>query len=316
MSPKTMRSLSKRGFSLRLSLRTSLPRIVCALFAAVAVLAGGCGHTRQKKIVVGSKFFTEQVLLAELLAQHIEARTGIPVERKTNLGGTLLVHKAMLAGELDLYVEYTGTALTAVLSETPSSSGSSVYDRVKNEYAERFGLEVGEPLGFENTFAMVIRGEDANKLGLRKLSDIAGVTPKWRAGVGYEFLERPDGFPGLCGRYGLRFKEKPRVMDLGLIYRALVDHQVDIVAGNSTDGLIGALGLAALEDDAHYFPPYDAVPITRKATLERFPELRTALAELAGKISAADMRRMNYAVDGLHQEPAAVVLEFRRAKGL
>jgi len=296
-------------------MRTSLPRFVSALLIAAALMSG-CKPVHQRRIIVGSKFFTEQVLLAELLAQHIETRTGIPVERKTNLGGTLLLHKALLAGELDLYVEYTGTALTAVLNERPGSGAGGVYERVKKEYAERFGMEVGEPLGFENTFAMVIRGDDAKKLNLHKLSDIAGVAPKWQAGVGYEFLERPDGFPGLCDRYGLRFREKPRVMDLGLIYRALVDHQVDIAAGNSTDGLIEALNLVALQDDAHYFPPYDAVPITRKATLERFPELRAALADLAGKVSAADMRRMNYAVDGLHQEPAAVVREFRKAKGL
>jgi len=277
---------------------------------------GGCSQQRPGKIVVGSKFFTEQVVLAELLAQHIEARTGIPMERKTNLGGTLLVQKAMLAGGLDLYVEYTGTALTAVLNEKPQGDSKNVYESVKKEYAERFGLEVTEPLGFENTFAMVIRGEDAKKFNLNKLSDITALAPKWRAGVGYEFLERPDGFTGLCDGYGLKFGEKPRVMDLGLIYRALKDHQVDVVAGNSTDGLISALGLVALEDDRHYFPPYDAVPIVRKATLERFPALRGALAELAGKVSAADIRQMNYAVDGLHREPAAVVSEFRKAKGL
>jgi osmoprotectant transport system substrate-binding protein len=238
------------------------------------------------------------------------------VERKTNLGGTLLVQKAMLAGGLDLYVEYTGTALTAVLNETPQGDSKSVYERVKKEYAERFALEVTEPLGFENTFAMVIRGEDAKKFNLQKLSDITPLAPKWRAGVGYEFLERPDGFTGLCERYNLKFGEKPRVMDLGLIYRALVDHQVDVVAGNSTDGLISALGLVALEDDRHYFPPYDAVPVVRKVTLERFPTLRGALAELAGKVSASDIRQMNYAVDGLHREPAAVVRELRKAKGL
>ena len=284
--------------------------------AIVLMALSGCGQKQQKKIVVGSKFFTEQVVLAELLAQHIEARTGIPVERKTNLGGTLLVQKAMLAGGLDLYVEYTGTALTAVLNEAPNWDSKSVYERVRKEYAERFGFEVTEPLGFENTFAMVIRGEDAKKFGLQKLSDITGLAPKWRAGVGYEFLERPDGLTGLCERYGLKFGEKPRVMDLGLIYRALADHQVDVVAGNSTDGLISALGLVALEDDRHYFPPYDAAPIARKATLERFPALRGALADLAGKVSATDIRQMNYAVDGLHREPAAVVSEFRKAKGL
>src|ERR1700757_320923 len=274
---------------------------------SIAGVLSSCHKAPERKIIIGSKFFTEQVILAELLAQHIESRTGIPVERKTNLGGTLLVHKALLAGELDLYVEYTGTALTSVLNETPSGDSKSVYERVKKEYAERFGLEVTEPLGFENTFAMVVRGEDAKKYNLQKLSDIAALAPKWRAGVGYEFLERPDGFPGLCDRYNLKFGEKPRVMDLGLIYRALADHQVDVVAGNSTDGLIGALGLGALEDDRHYFPPYDAVPVVRKAALERFPALGGALAELAGKVSAVDVRQMNYAVDGLHREPAAVV---------
>jgi osmoprotectant transport system substrate-binding protein len=297
-------------------MHTSLPRPLSVWLAIALMLLCGCGQKRPDKIIVGSKFFTEQVVLAELLAQHIEARTGIPVERKTNLGGTLLVQKAMLAGDLDLYVEYTGTALTAVLNETPQGDSKSVCERVKKEYAERFGLEVTEPLGFENTFAMVIRGEDAKKFNLLKLSDITALAPKWRAGVGYEFLERPDGFNGLCERYNLKFGEKPRVMDLGLIYRALVDHQVDVVAGNSTDGLISALGLVALEDDRHYFPPYDAVPVVRKAALERFPTLRGALEELAGKVSASDIRQMNYAVDGSHREPSAVVREFRKAKGL
>ena len=275
-----------------------------------------CSKVPQSKITIGSKFFTEQVVLAELLAQHIEARTGIPVVRKTNLGGTLLVHKALLAGELDLYVEYTGTALTAVLNESPRGDSSAVYNRVKQLYADRFHLEVTEPLGFENTFAMVIRGDDAQKLHVQKISDIAPLAPKWRAGVGYEFLERPDGFPGLTQSYGLHFGESPRVMDLGLIYRALVDHQVDIVAGNSTDGLIDALGLVALADDRHYFPPYDAVPIVRQSTLVRFPQLRAALADLAGKLSAADIRRLNYAVDAQHQDAAAVVQQFRSSKGL
>ncbi len=275
-----------------------------------------CRQPPQSKITIGSKFFTEQVVLAELLAQHIEARTGIPVIRKTNLGGTLLVHKALLAGELDLYVEYTGTALTAVLNESPRGDSNTVYNRVKQLYADRFHLEVTEPLGFENTFAMVIRGDDAEKLHLQKISDIAPFAPKWRAGVGYEFLERPDGFPGLTKNYDLHFGGSPKVMDLGLIYRVLVDHQVDIVAGNSTDGLIDALGLVALADDHHYFPPYDAVPIVRQSTLARFPQLRAALADLAGKLSAADIRRLNYAVDAQHQDAAAVVQQFRSSKGL
>lgn len=283
---------------------------------SIACVLSSCHKAPERKITIGSKFFTEQVLLAELLAQHIEARTGIPVERKTNLGGTLLVHKALLAGELDLYVEYTGTALTAVLNETPSGDSSAVYARVKSLYAERFLLEVTEPLGFENTFAVVIRGDDAQRFHLRTMSDLVPIAPKWRVGVGYEFLERPDGFRGWSERYGVHFADKPRVMDLGLIYRALVDHQVDIVAGNSTDGLIESLGLVALQDDKHYFPPYDAVPIVRQSTLARFPQLRGALAELAGTISASDIRRLNYAVEGQLRDPAEVVRQFRVSHGL
>ena len=283
---------------------------------SIACVLSSCHKAPERKITIGSKFFTEQVLLAELLAQHIEARTGIPVERKTNLGGTLLVHKALLAGELDLYVEYTGTALTAVLNETPSGDSSAVYARVKSLYAERFLLEVTEPLGFENTFAVVIRGDDAQRFHLRTMSDLVPIAPKWRVGVGYEFLERPDGFRGWSERYGVHFADKPRVMDLGLIYRALVDHQVDLVAGNSTDGLIESLGLVALQDDKHYFPPYDAVPIVRQSTLARFPQLRGALAELAGTISASDIRRLNYAVEGQLRDPAEVVRQFRVSHGL
>ncbi len=296
-----------------------------ALLLLVAFCFSACHKAPQSKITIGSKFFTEQVILAELLAQHIEARTGIPVIRKTNLGGSLLVHKALLAGELDLYVEYTGTALTAVLNESPNSYSQgvaqndyskAVYDRVKQQYSDRFHLEVTEPLGFENTFAMVIRGDDAKNLHLQKISDIAALAPKWRAGVGYEFLERPDGFHGWSDRYNLHFAESPKVMDLGLIYRALVEHQVDIVAGNSTDGLIDSLGLVALEDDRHYFPPYDAVPIVRQSTLAQFPHLRAALADLAGKLSAADIRRLNYAVDAQHQDAPAIVRAFRQSRGL
>jgi osmoprotectant transport system substrate-binding protein len=268
------------------------------------------------QIVIGSKFFTEQVVLAELLAQHIEARTGVHVERKTNLGGTLLVHKAMQAGQVDLYVEYTGTALNAVLNESPTGDSSAVYQRVTQLYGQRFNFEVTEPLGFENTFAMVIRGEDAQRLHLHRMSDLVAVAPEWRIGVGFEFLERSDGFRGWSERYGLHFPQQPSVMDLGLIYRALQDHKVDIVAGNSTDGVIDSLHLVILEDDRHYFPPYDAAPIVRRATLEKFPQLRGTLAELGGKISGSDMRHLNYLVDGEQRDVAAVVREYRQSHNL
>jgi osmoprotectant transport system substrate-binding protein len=290
-------------------------RRVLLPFLSLFYLVSAC-HSPKPHITIGSKFFTEQVILAELLAQHIEARTGIPVERKTNLGGTLLVHKALLSGDLDLYVEYTGTALTAVLNESPLFESTSVYNRIKRGYADRFQLEVTEPLGFENTFAMVIRGDDAQTLHLQKLSDLIRIAPKWRAAVGYEFLERPDGYPGLIKSYDLHFVEVPKVMDLGLLYRALIAHQADIVAGNSTDGLIDSLHLVALEDDHHYFPPYDAVPIVRLKTLEKFPQLRSALADLAGKLTAPDIRHLNAQVDADQRDVAAVVRAFRQSKGL
>jgi osmoprotectant transport system substrate-binding protein len=290
-------------------------RALLLLIAGLLFLTAAC-RSRPPHVVVGSKFFTEQVILAELLAQHIEAHTGVRVERRSNLGSTQICHQALLAGRIDIYVEYTGTALTAVLGENPSGDSKAVYERVRQAYAERFGLVVAEPLGYENTFAMVVRGEDARRDHLHAISDIAPLAPRWRIGVGYEFLERPDGYRGWSERYGLRFAEPPRVMDLGLIYRALKEKQVDIVAGNSTDGLIDALGLVALEDDRHYFPPYDAVPIARREALEKFPKSRAALAGLAGKITAAEMRRLNYAVDGEHQDVADVVRSFRQSKGL
>jgi osmoprotectant transport system substrate-binding protein len=282
----------------------------------LSLLSLSACRSSQPKITIGSKFFTEQVILAELLAQHIEARTSIHVERKTNLGGTLLCQKALQAGQLDLYVEYTGTALTAILNQTPTGDSNSVYQRVKQAYAERFNFEVTEPLGFENTFAMVVRGEDAQQFHLSNISDIVQLAPRWRAGVGYEFLERPDGFRGWTERYGLRFAAQPSVMDLGLIYRALVDKKVDIVAGNSTDGLIDTLHLVALADDRHYFPPYDAVPIVRRDTLAKFPQLRGVLADLAGKISADEMRHLNAEVDAAQHDVTAVVRAFRASKGL
>jgi osmoprotectant transport system substrate-binding protein len=292
--------------------------LLCFLYllSVLSLLSlAGC-KPKQPHLTIGSKFFTEQVILAELLAQHIEARTGIHVDRKSNLGGTLLCQKALLSGDLDLYVEYTGTALTAVLNESPSRDPRDVYNRVKQGYAQRFHLEVTEPLGFENTFAMVVRGEDAQRLNLRNTSDIVPFAPKMRAGFGYEFLERPDGFRGWSQLYGLHFAAPPSVMDLGLIYRAMVDNKVDIVAGNSTDGLIDALHLVPLVDDKHYFPPYDAVPIVRRDALTKFPQLRAALADLANKISAEEMRHLNSEVDANQRDPASVVRVFRASKSL
>ena len=286
-----------------------------ALLFLFALLAG-CGPAREERIVVGSKNFTEQVVLGELLAQHLENRTGLTVERRFYLTGSYICHQSLRAGRIDLYVEYTGTALTALLKEKPEGNPREVFARVRQASAERFGLEVTEPLGFENTFAIVVRGEDARQLNLKTLSQAAAHTSGWRAGFGYEFMERPDGYAGLAAAYGLRFAAPPRIMDLGLLYRALKEKQVDLVAGNSTDGLIAALDLAVLEDDRRYFPPYEAVPIVRRDALARHPEVRAALAELAGRINADEMRRLNYAVDAEHRDVADVVREFLLAQGL
>jgi osmoprotectant transport system substrate-binding protein len=276
----------------------------------LCLLLAGCSTPRRDAIVIGSKDFTEQVVLSELLAQHIESTTGLKVDRRFYLRGSYIAHQALLAGRIDLYVEYTGTALTAVLKQPVLNDPRAAFDRVRSSYAAQFNLEVFPSLGFENTFAMVIRGEDARRLNLHTLSEAALRSRNWRAGVGYEFLERPDGYPGLVRAYGLRFVSPPRIMDLGLLYRALQEKQVDLVAGNSTDGAITALDLFVLADDRRYFPPYEAVPIVRRATLDKFPALRPTLEKLAGTITDADMRRMNYAVDGAHRDVAEVVREF------
>ena len=280
-----------------------------SFLAALALLFSGCASKRSA-LTVGSKNFTEQLVLGELLAQYLGRFTTVPIDRRFYLAGTYICHQALLAGRIDMYVEYTGTALVAILKEKPISDHAAVFNTVKDLYARRFGLEVLPSLGFDNTFALVMRGNDARRLRLKTLSDAVAISSQLRLGVGYEFLERPDGYKGLAAKYGFKFAETPRVMDLGLLYRALQNNQVDIVAGSNTDGLIAALDLVVLEDDRHYFPPYDAVPIVRRATLDRLPEVPAALQKLSGRISAEDMRRMNYAVDGEKKDAALVVKDF------
>jgi len=291
-------------------------RVVCAVLTSLFLLPVVSCERHANRIVVGSKNFTEQLILGELFAQVIEARTHLPVERRFYLAGTFICQQAILVGRIDIYPEYTGTALTAVLKQQPSGDKQDVYRRVQQGYETMFGLRVGPPLGFDDTFAMVIRGDDARRLHLTTLSQTAAFTPQWRAGFGYEFMERPDGYKGLVASYGLRFAEAPRIMDLGLITRALKDRQVDLIAGNNTDGLIPALDFFVLEDDHHYFPPYEAVAIMRGEMLKQHPEVGAALDALAGAISDEDMRRLNYAVDGQHRDAAEVVREFLRERKL
>ena len=266
------------------------------------------------RIAVGSKDFTEQVILGEIVAQTIEAKTAAQAERRFDLGGNL-AHDALVGGEIDLYVEYTGTGLLAILKEKPIADPQEVYRRVQTEYAKRFGVEWTEPLGFNNTFAILVRGDDAKKLKLKTVSDAAKVSARWRAGFGQDFMSRADGYPGFAKTYGFHFQEI-REMDLSLTYRALAEQQVDLIAGNSTDGLIARYGLTQLEDDRHYFPPYDAVPVVRHAALEKYPGLRDALKQLGGILTVDEMRKLNYAVDGEKRQAKDVVREFLNAKGL
>ena len=284
-----------------------------SFLSGLALLLAGC-MPKRAGLAIGSKNFTEQLVLGELLAQHLARFTILPIDKRFYLAGSYICHQALLAGRIDMYVEYTGTALVAILKEKPASDHAAVFSTVKDLYARRFNLEVMPSLGFDNTFAMVMRGDDARRLHVKTLSDAAAVSSHLRLGVGYEFLERPDGYKGLVSTYGLKFAEAPRVMDLGLLYRALQTNQVDIVAGSNTDGLIAALDLVVLEDDRHYFPPYDAVPIGRRETLDRHPEVAPALRKLAGRVTADDMRRMNYAVDGEKKDAALVVKDFLERK--
>jgi osmoprotectant transport system permease protein len=281
-----------------------------AVVVALVLLGSGVAARRTGgTIVVGSKNFTEQLVLGELLAQSIERDTGLPVDRRLNLGGTIICDRALLTGDIDVYVEYTGTALTAVFQQPVKTDSGAVFDAVRDLYAKT-GRTLLPPLGFNNTFAILVRGSDARARGLKTIEDLAAEAPRLQPGFGYEFVGRPDGFPGLAKTYALRFSGPPRVMDLTLSYRALASGQVDVIAGDATAGLIKGLDLFQLEDNRHYFPPYDAAAVARADTLLRYPNVRAAIERLSGRITAADMRAMNYAADAEHRDPRDIAHQF------
>ena len=302
--------LIERRFSYERARKPSVaPRLAFAVVALLVALGVAFWQftkapTASNRVVVGSKDFTESALLAEILAQMLEAR-GVAVERRTELGGNL-PHEALISGTLDLYPEYTGTSYTAILHHAPITDPRAVYEQVKREYADKFKVEVSLPLGFENTFAILVRGNDARQLNLKTISDAAPHTPKWRAGFGQDFKTRADGYPGFSKAYNINFAEV-REMDLSLTYIALSSRQVDLIAGNSTDGRIAQLDLVQLTDDRRYFPPYEAVYLIRQDTLARTPQLRDALARLANAISTDEMRQLNYEIDGNKRDPKEVV---------
>jgi osmoprotectant transport system substrate-binding protein len=290
--------------------------ITCCLIFTLASCNPSQNSVGAEDIIIASKDFTEQDILGELLAQQIEAETNLKVERKPRLGGSFVCHQALISGKIDGYIEYTGTAYTSILKQPVINDPKEVYRRLKQSYDQKYNLAVMDSLGFENTFAMIIRGEDAKKYSVKKLSEAAKYTPQWRAGFGYEFAEREDGFPGLSKTYNLQFQERPSVMSLDLIYRALTQKLIDFTAGNSTDGQISRLGLVVLQDDKQYFPPYEAVPIIRQETLKKHPELKAAISRLSGKITASEMRQLNNLVEGELRDIKDVVSQFRKSKNL
>jgi glycine betaine/choline ABC-type transport system substrate-binding protein len=290
--------------------RTSFRPFLTAALAGALLAPGLSGCARSRGIVVGSKNFTEQEILGEIAAQQLERRLGAKVTRKLDIGGTLLAHEALLAGDIDLYPEYTGTALTAVLKLPVATDPKAVFETVAREYRGRFRLVWLSPLGFDDTFAMVIRGADARVEGLETLSQAARRKKPWRLGLGYEFLQRPDGLSGLQKTYGLPLDGTPKSMDLGLLYVALEQGQVDLVAGNSTDGLLAERDFKVLTDDMRYFPPYEAAFVAREEFFAKEPRARAALEELSGRITTAAIRRLNNLVVGRHKRPAEVAREF------
>lgn len=280
-------------------------KIIASLTAALTLV--GCSSSQEGHVLrVGSKNFTEQVVLGEIIAQHLERRLHQKVDRRLNLGGTLLAHQALVAGEIDLYPEYTGTALVAVLKEPVQTDPAAVMGLVRNEYARRFHVAWLDSLGINNGFAMVVRG---NNKYLKTLTDTTHDARPWILGVGYEFEQRVDGLKALQKTYGLR-SSSIKTMDLGLLYKALEDGQVNMIAANATDGLLSKLDVKVLEDDKHAFPPYELCIAVREEQLGAVPGLRAALAELTGKFTDRKMQELNYQVDGRHRPVSEVAAEF------
>ncbi len=292
------------------SRKRSWPRRLAWATLLLALALGAFLSLRRERadITIGSKDFTESVILAEILSQMLEAK-GLTVERRFELGGTLS-HQALVSGEIDCYPEYTGTAYTAILHHQAITDPQIVYEQVRREYAEKFQIETSPPLGYSNDFAILVRGEVARRLKLKTISDAAPYARTWRAGFGQDFMSRADGYKGFASTYGLTFSEPPREMDLSLTYRALASEQVDLIAGNSTDGLISALDLFQLEDDKHFFPPYQAVILARSSAAARLPTLRETLSRLGGALTTEEMRRLNYEVDGNKRDRKEVAREW------
>ncbi len=263
----------------------------------------------RNKIVVGSKDFTENLILAEIISQMLEKK-GVMVERQFELGGTL-AHRTMLTGKLDVYPEYSGTSYTVILKMKPITDPRKVYNEVRDEYAENFEYALSPPIGFANDYAILVTEKTAKKRNLKTISDVvAAQTKDWRVGLDQDFMSREDGYKGLKRAYKFQFKTQPREMELALTYRALDAGELDLIVGYSTDGLISALNLVQLEDDKKYFPPYEAMFVARLSVLAKSPELREVFKQLGGAITTEEMQKLNYEVDGKSRQPKDVAKDW------
>ena len=270
--------------------------------------------TGQEKVVVGSKGFTEQVILGNMLSLLLE-NDGFKVDRKIGLGGTVICHEALVRGDISVYVEYTGTGLTAILKKAVLKDPEEVYQVVKKDYEDKFKLTWLKPWGFNNTYCIVMRKADAERLKVKKVSDLKPLAKDLVFGGTIEFLARPDGVPGLVKHYELKFKDQ-KGMDPGLVYKAIAENQVDVISGFATDGRIPAFNLVVLEDDMRFFPPYFAAPVVRTELLAKAPKMAEVLNRLAGKISDDAMAALNYAVDGKKLDAETVAKDFLKGQGL
>ncbi len=288
------------------AVRTLIALVSAAVLCFSAALA-------QQPVRVGSKNFTEQFILGELYAQALEAN-GIKTETKLNLGGTLIAHKALEEKQIDLYPEYTGTILLAVLKQESMTDAKAVYDKVKREYAAK-GLVVLNQAPVNNAYVLVVRPDTAEKYKLETDSDLAKVSKELKLGAGPEFRDRKDGLPGLREKYGMEFKEDMQIA-IGLRYQALKQDQIQVVNGYSTDGMIAAMKLKRLKDDKNLWPPYYIVPVVRKDALDANPKIAEVLNRVSASLDDATMAEMNYKVDGEKMEPKDVARDFLKAKGI
>lgn len=301
-----------------MNFKRTISLILCLV--VLSITFAGCG-TSGNTITIGSKNFSENIILGEMFAQLIESNTNLKVNRKLNLNGTFVAFEALKNGELDIYPDYTGTGFMShlKLSLKKDSGGrytsDEIYQIVKKDFNDKFKITWLKPLGFNNTYALAVKQDFADKNNLKKVSDLLKISPQIVFGAEHEFFDRPDGYPGLIETYGLNFKGTEK-MEPSLKYQAISQDKMQVTDAFSTDGQLIKYKLKILEDDKQFFPPYYAAPLVRNSTLKKHPELESVLNSLAGKISDSEMQQLNYKVDVENKQIEDVAKEFLKTKGL